>query len=228
MAVTTREQTRVRDKDGKRLALLDAATSVFTESGYQAAATKEIARRAGCSESLIFRYFGDKQGLFESVVSRQIDHAVTRAEDRIAESMPALFVDYIQLLFLTRLLVHARGEVPGWEIAGRALSDPAFSVRLFLPNHRRRTAIIADGVRHYQQSGQVDPDIDPALLAELLANFTIFTVSLGPRFFDTSEAEVMRQITTGAKVFAAGVRPATTVDQPAPRHAGRFRRFRPG
>jgi AcrR family transcriptional regulator len=225
--VTTHENRRVRDKDGKRRALLDAATAVFTENGYQSAATKEIARRAGCSESLIFRYFDDKRGLFESVVSRQIDDAVTLAENRIAEAMPTDFVDYVRQLFLTRVLVHGQGEVPGWEIAGHALADPAFSMRLFLPNHRRRVAVIADGVRHYQTAGQVDPDLDPDLLAEMLANFTIVTVSLGPRFFGTAEAEVMRQIETGAKVFAAGVTPPSVTADPRNTDAGRFRRFRP-
>ena len=57
-------------------------------SGYENAATKEIARRAQCSESLLFRYFGDKQGIFEKVVSRQVAEAVEAAEDKLAASAP--------------------------------------------------------------------------------------------------------------------------------------------
>ena len=36
---------RVRDKDGKQRALMEAATEVFAEQGFDAAVTKEIARR---------------------------------------------------------------------------------------------------------------------------------------------------------------------------------------
>jgi len=192
---------RVRDKDGKRRALLEAATEVFAERGFEAAATKEIAQRAGCSESLIFRYFGDKQGIFEQAVSQQI----TEAEDKVAESMPDNLADYIEALFHARLLVHGKREsVPGWDIAGRALSDRKFSLRVFLPNHQRRVAVIAEGLRHYQELGQVTPGIDIEVLAELLANFISVTTSLSPRWFGTSKREIRAQIELGARIFATG------------------------
>ncbi|MGA8546442.1 MAG: TetR/AcrR family transcriptional regulator, partial [Mycobacterium sp.] len=70
--MTAGARRRVRDKDGKQRALLEAAAEVFAEAGYAAAATKEIARRADCSEAMLFHYFGDKQGIFEQVVTRQI------------------------------------------------------------------------------------------------------------------------------------------------------------
>src|ERR1700761_1493416 len=198
---------RVRDKDGKQRALLEAATEVFAEQGFDAAVTKEIARRAGCSESMLFHYFGDKQGIFEQVVSRQIAEGVTEAEDKVMESLPDRFVEFVNQLFLTRLRVHERGDtVPGWDIAGRALSDPSFSMRVMRPNHELRVSVIAEGVAHYQDLGQVTSTVDPVTLAELLANFTIFTTTVGPRWFGTAEAEIRAQIRLGAKIFAEGVR----------------------
>ena len=112
---------RVRDKDGKQRALMEAATEVFAEQGFDAAATKEIARRAGCSEAMLFHYFVDKQGIFEQVVSRQIAEAVAESEDKVMAALPDEFVEFVEQLFETRL--HGRhGTVPGWDIAGRALS----------------------------------------------------------------------------------------------------------
>ena len=62
---------------------MEAAAEVFAEQGFEAAATKEIARRAGCSESMLFHYFVDKQGIFEQVVSPQIAEAVAESEDKV-------------------------------------------------------------------------------------------------------------------------------------------------
>ncbi len=215
------EPKRVRDKDGKRRALLKAASEVFAEHGYLAAATKEIARRAGCSESLLFRYFNDKQSLFEYVVSRQIAEAIAEAEKKVMASLPDHFVDFVEQLAQTDLMMYRHEKaVPGWDIAGRALSDPEFSHRVMRPNYESRISMIADGVRHYQNIGQVTADVDPRTLAELLANFTIFTTTVGPRWFGTDEAEIRSQIELGARILAKGVRGS------APAAANRSRLFR--
>jgi AcrR family transcriptional regulator len=204
--MTTGARRRVRDKDGKQRALLEAAAEVFAEAGYAAAATKEIARRADCSEAMLFHYFGDKRGIFEQVVSRQIADLVSEAEEQVVANLPACFEDYIEQLFFSRLRIDDRDSgVPGWDISGRALSDPDFSLRVLQPNHARRTAVIAEGVRHYQAAGQIRPDVDADLFAELLANFIIFTTSLGPRWFGTGEPDIHAQIELGSRILAKGV-----------------------
>jgi AcrR family transcriptional regulator len=203
--MTTGARRRVRDKDGKQRALLEAAAEVFAEAGYASAATKEIARRADCSEAMLFHYFGDKRGIFEQVVSRQIADLVSEAEEQVVADLPPHFEDYIEQLFNARLRIDDRNSgVPGWDISSQALSDPDFSRRVLQPNHARRRAVIAEGVRHYQAAGQVRPDVDADLLAELLANFIIFTTSLGPRWFGTGESDIRAQIDLGSKIFAAG------------------------
>jgi AcrR family transcriptional regulator len=209
--MTAGARRRVRDKDGKKRALLEAAAEVFAEAGYTAAATKEIARRADCSEAMLFHYFGDKRGIFEQVVSRQVADLVDEAEEQVLASLPARFTDYIEKLFFARLRIDDRNSgVSGWDIFGRALSDPDFSLRVVQPNHARRTAVIAEGVRHYQAAGQIAPDVDPDLFAELLANFIIFTTSLGPRWFGTSESDVRAQIELGSQVLARGASAKST------------------
>lgn len=52
------------------LALIrNSALQLFAERGYAGATTQEIARNADVSETLLFRHFGDKAGLFDAVVS---------------------------------------------------------------------------------------------------------------------------------------------------------------
>lgn len=60
---------RVRRRRGEpRRLLIEAAGDVFNEKGYAGASTREIADRAGVSETLMFRYFGSKAGLFRETM----------------------------------------------------------------------------------------------------------------------------------------------------------------
>lgn len=53
--------------------ICDAARHLFAERGYAATTTKEIARLADVSETLLFRYYGGKAALFDEVVSAPFD-----------------------------------------------------------------------------------------------------------------------------------------------------------
>ncbi|MBW4081131.1 TetR/AcrR family transcriptional regulator [Paenibacillus sp. S150] len=53
----------------KQLAILQAGIEVFSEKGYAAAATSEIAQKAGVAEGTIFRYYKTKKELLLSIVS---------------------------------------------------------------------------------------------------------------------------------------------------------------
>lgn len=50
--------------------ILDAAQSVFIQCGYGSASMGEIARRAGVSPGLLYRYFRGKEALFLALVRR--------------------------------------------------------------------------------------------------------------------------------------------------------------
>ena len=50
-----------KDKEQRRVALIDAANAVFAERGYDCATTREIAERAGLTKRTFFRYFSDKR-----------------------------------------------------------------------------------------------------------------------------------------------------------------------
>lgn len=60
-----------QERSQKRMELiLDAAAAVFTEVGYSAATTNEIARRANTSIGSLYRFFPDKLSLFEALSVR--------------------------------------------------------------------------------------------------------------------------------------------------------------
>lgn len=65
---TRRVRAVTSEGDGVRARLLKAAHELFTERGYRATTTKEIAARAAVAEPTLFRHFGSKVDVFDASV----------------------------------------------------------------------------------------------------------------------------------------------------------------
>lgn len=58
-----------RDPLATRRALVEAASLLFSEQGYDGVATEDLARRAGVNKALISYHFGGKRGLYREVLA---------------------------------------------------------------------------------------------------------------------------------------------------------------
>jgi AcrR family transcriptional regulator len=67
-----RSESRKRDADATRAAIVDAAKIHFVRSGYEGAFLRDIAAEAGVDAALINRYFGGKEGLFAEALKYSI------------------------------------------------------------------------------------------------------------------------------------------------------------
>ncbi len=72
--------TRMRSEDRREL-ILEAATAVFGDHGYEGATTDQVAKAAGVSQPYVVRMFGSKEQLFLEVLHRALERllAVFRA-----------------------------------------------------------------------------------------------------------------------------------------------------
>ena len=81
----------------KKQVILDAALFLFTEQGARATSTKSIAKQAGVSEALIFKYFGTKDNLLEELIKgdfiKSIDFTRTFLTANSAEEFLVKFID---------------------------------------------------------------------------------------------------------------------------------------
>jgi AcrR family transcriptional regulator len=68
--------------DERRANVIEAAKREFSENGYHATSTAQIARRAGISQPYIYALFPDKRALFLAVY----DATVTRIRESFAEA----------------------------------------------------------------------------------------------------------------------------------------------
>lgn len=60
--------SRKADKDTRKERILKEALKLFSQQGFHATTTKEIAAASGVAEGLIFYYFGDKRKLLLEIV----------------------------------------------------------------------------------------------------------------------------------------------------------------
>src|SRR3954471_5516325 len=60
------------EDSSKRRQILDGASKVFLDLGFDGASMGEIARAAGVSKGTLYVYFADKNRLFEAIVEREM------------------------------------------------------------------------------------------------------------------------------------------------------------
>src|SRR6266568_8945680 len=74
---------RARDAHRTRAAILDAAEATFAQHGFDGARIDAIANASGYNSGLLFRYFGDKLGLYTEVLKR--------ADEEMSELLARVF-----------------------------------------------------------------------------------------------------------------------------------------
>jgi AcrR family transcriptional regulator len=147
------------DTEGTRRRLKEAATAELAERGPDGTTMARIAERAGINKERLYKYFGDKQALFETVLTDELD--------KLAASVPP----------------PAGGLRDIGEFAGRTFDYHAAHpelVRLLLweglsgtpvVDEENRTAHYRHKARAYaaaQQAGTLDADVDPDHLVFLI------------------------------------------------------------
>jgi AcrR family transcriptional regulator len=118
-ALRRRNSERARQRKRRREELLDVADRVVQERG-TGVSMDEIASEAGITKPVLYRHFGDKDGLYEALTERYVDdltHALqpaTAADDpraRLAAAIDA-YLSYVEREpERYRFLLHA-GEQP--------------------------------------------------------------------------------------------------------------------
>lgn len=68
--------------EDRREQILDVATGLFANQGFQGTTTKLIAQQAGVNEALIFRHFPSKEELYWAVIKRKINNRSPREQMR--------------------------------------------------------------------------------------------------------------------------------------------------
>ena len=171
-----------RDKELRRQALLDAATAVFAELGYDCATTREIAEQAGCAEGLIHRYFSGKRGLLLAILEARAGHVV---EDFVS-SLPdcATVEEEVKQVLLWHLeTMWERRDFLRVAVSQAAI-DSEIGRTINEGIHNERVRLTKEKLRRHQREGRVRPGVDLEAIAQAITGLGFalgfsFQVSLG-------------------------------------------------
>jgi AcrR family transcriptional regulator len=156
-----------RNPEATRRRILAAALAEFASKGISGARVDRIAARAKTNKRMLYHYFGSKDGLYRAVLNQRLsDRKPVAVEpgldeaDRLSRIFERLTSsgDYLRLLMWEALERGPRGRIENEEV--RAVNLAAH----------------ADAIREAQESGRVESDLDPQLLA--LAEIALATYPL--------------------------------------------------
>jgi AcrR family transcriptional regulator len=151
---------------GRHETILDAAEYVLARDGFADASVGEVARQAGVSDGLIYRYFESKQALRDAVLARFYMRVLTGAQQALAA----------QTGFRERLLAVVETHL-------RVFRDDRALCRLFIAEvrvaadypgsplqdlNRRYTGVLERVLRQGMNEGAVDATLDTRLVRDML------------------------------------------------------------
>jgi AcrR family transcriptional regulator len=70
------ERRRLQHREDARRAILDATEALLIEHGYERFSMRRLAERCGYTAPTIYHYFGDKQGLFDTLLEERFRRMV--------------------------------------------------------------------------------------------------------------------------------------------------------
>ena len=166
--------------------IVDAATRLFADRGYEGVSLQAIADAVGIRKPSLLYHFPTKDALRTEVMERMLAHwkeelprilaAAQTGKDRFRSGMGAL------VRFFTADPNRARLVV-------REMLDQPTRVRSLLFEHFRPwTSLLADYIRMGQQAGSVRQDVDPESWVTQVVTMVIGTVACG----DVTEGLVKR------------------------------------
>jgi AcrR family transcriptional regulator len=165
-------QTRYSSAD-RREQILEVATGLFAQQGFQGTTTKIIAEKSGVTEALIFRHFASKEELYWAVIERKINCAAPL--ERLVESLEA-GGDDLEVLSRVALEVlerRAKDQTLSRLLLYSALEKHELSERFFRNYIANYFEVLAQFVRQGIAEGRFR-DIDPLLAARGFLGMVIY------------------------------------------------------
>lgn len=190
------------DKEGRQQALVDAATSVFAEHGYDAATTREVAERAGCSEGLIHRYFGGKRGLLLAILDSKAQTLVEEFHETLGEPR-SLGDDLAKILEWQLDSMWARREFMRVCIS-QAVIDAEVGRLIGERLNEQRVRLIAARLDQHLQAGRIAADVDINALAHALTGIGFSLGCMAQSVFQTDRKRVREIADSAAAVLSRG------------------------
>jgi AcrR family transcriptional regulator len=165
-------QTRFTSAD-RREQILEVATGLFAQQGFQGTTTKTIAEKSGVTEALIFRHFPSKEELYWAVIERKINCAAPL--ERLLENLEAGGddLDVLSRVAFEVLDRRAKDQTLSGLLLYSALEKHELSERFFRNYIANYFEVLARFVRQGIAAGRFR-NVDPLLAARGFLGMVIY------------------------------------------------------
>ncbi|MHB8490695.1 MAG: TetR/AcrR family transcriptional regulator [Solirubrobacteraceae bacterium] len=171
--------------------ILDAALELVSAYGPRRSSMDEIARRAGVARATVFRRFGSKEGVIDSLFAREVSRILVTLRDTIAaapdpaSSVVDAFVAVVRYCTSHPLLVRLGRVEPQVLIGSLRSGDPsAFELG---------RAFVAERLRSGQRRGAI-PAGDADGLADTLVRLTLSYLLIPGQVVDLHDEQQVRAL----------------------------------
>lgn len=187
--------------------LLDAATVLFTRTGYARTSMEAIAKQAGASSKTVYSRFANKEEVLRAVVKRLFDRGLS-AESSLENATAASDDPRSFLMELGRNLADL-SKAPATAGLNRLIMAEAFQVpelaRLFIDLHERACALVREPLERWRATGALpnlaDPDAAAMIFVEMVASIPRLRALLGKPL---RKEESERLVTSAVDLFLRG------------------------
>ncbi len=190
-------------KDQRQRCLIEAGTQVFAQKGYDAATTREVSERAGCSEGLIHRYFGGKSGLLMAILESKADAFMEASPEVMPEELD-LGAEIEQMLMWPVDAFWDDREFMRVCVA-RSVVDPAVGRLVGDRLNGARVTFAAQRLRWHQRQGRIRADVDVDSVALSLSGLSFSAGFFVRVIFEKERDDVHRVVRDIAKVITRGI-----------------------
>ncbi|WP_068155358.1 TetR/AcrR family transcriptional regulator [Rhodococcus phenolicus] len=174
----------------RRSTILDAATMLFAERGFDATPVTAIAKAAGVSSGTVFHYFGDKRGLFRAIFEQDLPESRELVERfRVADDPLAAILDMVAELVAPSENPASAGLVV--EVIRQVAHDPELAHVL-----NETDAVVHAGLRDLlvRAHDRIDPALDPDAAATWIHAITDSAFLYADNPTATAPVETLRTI----------------------------------
>jgi AcrR family transcriptional regulator len=190
-------------KDQRQRALIEAATAVFAERGYDAATTREVAERAGCSEGLIHRYFMGKHGLLSAIMKSE---AAGVLED-LGSGLPdrdTVEAEIEQILSWHLACLWDHSDFISVAVS-RVTIDPDIGRAVGESINQQRVNLILGRLQRHREAGRIRKDVDLEAVAQAIAAIGFMLGFFGQVVFGMDRDHVQHIAIESAAALSRGI-----------------------
>ncbi|MGD6856088.1 TetR/AcrR family transcriptional regulator [Bacillus infantis] len=175
----------------KQKSILLAAIQMFSEKGFSATSTSEIAKLAGVAEGTIFRHYKTKKDLLlaivEPIMSDLVAPYLIQDIEQVLKQRPIRYEDFLRSLLDNRI-AFLKKNLPIFKILIQEIPfHPDLKKRFIEQIAEKVFQQFIKIVEYYQEQGQIIPDIPPKSIVRM--TFSALIGHLAIRYLFLPEAE---------------------------------------